>query len=343
MNWKRLSHYEFWPYWVFYFPAYFYYFYLAIKSRRWVYFSVLNPCMEFGGAFLSSKHNYLKNIDPEWTPITLYISDIENFESLNNQLKVKNLYFPMIVKPDMGERGKNVEKVASFEELKIYLSTINQSVLIQEYIEYPIEIGILFYWDIEGTPQITSVGKKEFCKLTGDGKRTMETLVKENHRIAHRASILKERFESQWQQIIPKGKELLVEPIGNHNRGTTFLDARENKSKEMLDWVVKCLQNLPDFDYGRIDLKIKNWNAFKDNNGIKILEINGVNSEPIHIYDPSCSIWNAYKSIFYHMQIIYQLSQEKLNKQSKTLSLFEFISGAREVLSKKGPSQISYT
>ena len=106
----------------------------------------------------------------------------------------------------------------------------------------------------------------------------------------------------------------------------------------------RCVgSHLPDFDYGRIDLKIENWNSFKTKTGIKILEINGVNSEPIHIYDPNFSIWNAYKTIFKHMHIIYQLSQHKLNNQSQTLSLFEFISGARKVLSKKGASQISYT
>jgi len=299
--------------------------------------------MKFGGAFLSSKQNYLKKIAPEWTPKTLHVSDFKDFEFIKNQLKAKNLNFPLIAKPDMGERGKNVEKMESFNELELYLKKIDQSVLIQEYIDYPIEIGILFYWDVDGIPQITSVGKKEFCKLTGDGKRTLESLVKGNHRIAHRASILKERFKNQWHHIIPKGKELLVEPIGNHNRGTTFLDARTYKSKEMLNWIENCLQNLPDFDYGRIDLKIKNWNAFKENTGIKILEINGVNSEPIHIYDPSSSIWSAYKSIFKHMHIIYELSRQKLNTQSQTPSLFEFISGARVVLSKKGTSQISYT
>lgn len=343
MNWKRFSHYEFWPYWIFYIPAYFYYFYLAIKSRRWVYFSVLNPCMKFGGAFLSSKHDYLKKIPEKWTPKTLHISDLEDFELIKNQLEVMKLNFPLIAKPDMGERGRNVEKIGSLEELEHYIRTINQPVLIQEYIEYPIELGILFYWDTAGIPHITSIGKKEFCTLKGDGKLTLKKLVKENHRIAHRASILEDRFKEQWHQIMPKGKELLVEPIGNHNRGTTFLDAREHKSKEMLDWVVNSLQNLQGFDYGRIDLKLKNWNAFKENNGIKILEINGVNSEPIHIYDPNCSIWSAYKSIFNHMHIIYQLSRQKLNKQSKTLSLFEFIGGALEVLSKKRVSQISYT
>jgi hypothetical protein len=343
MNWKRFLHYEFWPYWVFYIPAYFYYFYLAIKLKRWVYFSVLNPCMKFGGAFLSSKHNYLKKIPAEWTPKTLYISDFNSLETLNSQLEDNNLTFPLIAKPDMGERGRNVELIATLKALEQYLETINQPVLLQEYIDYPIEIGILFYWDSDRNPHITSVGAKEFCKLTGDGIRTLETLVKDNHRISHRKAILKKRFKTQWHQIIPKGKQLLVEPIGNHNRGTTFLDAREHKSKEMLDWIKKCLEHLSDFDYGRIDLKIESWEAFKNNKGLKILEINGVNYEPIHIYDPSCSIWSAYASIFEHMHIIYTLSKNKLNTQSQTPSLFEFISGARVVLCKKGTPQISYS
>jgi|TARA_B110000967_G_scaffold105515_1_gene108244 hypothetical protein len=299
--------------------------------------------MKFGGAFLSSKQHYLKTIPDLWKPITMLVSDLDDFESIKKQLEGMKLNFPLIVKPDMGERGKNVEKLDSLNELKTYLSTINQSVLIQEYIDYPIELGILFYWDTNRAPQISSIGTKDFCKLIGDGTRTLKTLVNANHRIAHRKSILENRFKTQWNQIIPKGEAVLVEPIGNHNRGTTFLDARHHYSKEMLEWVVSCVQHLPGFDYGRVDLKIENWNSFKTKTGIKILEINGVNSEPIHIYDPNFSIWNAYKAIFKHMHIIYQLSRQKLNNQSQTLTLFEFISGARMVLNEKRASQISYT
>jgi glutathione synthase/RimK-type ligase-like ATP-grasp enzyme len=73
--------------------------------------------MKFGGAFLSSKQNYLKKIASEWTPKTLHVSDLEDFESIKNQLKAKNLNFPLIAKPDMGERGRNVEKMESPNEL----------------------------------------------------------------------------------------------------------------------------------------------------------------------------------------------------------------------------------
>lgn len=171
-------------------------------------------------------------------------------------------------------------------------------------------------------PQITSIGKKEFCDVKGNGSYTLETLISNNHRIAHRKKILKKRFKKQWQQIIPLNKKILVEPIGNQNKGTIFYDGRNHYSEEMLEWVSDCVKNIKGFDYGRIDLKMEHWNSFKNKKGIKILEINGVNSEPIHIYDPRYSIWKAYKAIFHHMHIIYRLSKHKLNQSHQTCSLF---------------------
>ena len=334
INWKRLIHYEFWPYWLFYFPAYFYYFYLALKSRRLVYFSVLNPCMNFGGAFLSSKHSYLNEVAQKWKPKSIRVSNTIDLEFLKNKIVRESLKFPLILKPDMGERGRNVEKIENYNELEFYFKEINQLVLIQEYIDYPIELGILFFWDTDRKPQITSIGKKEFCVVKGNGSDTLETLISNNHRIAHRKKILKKRFKKQWQQIIPLNKKILVEPIGNHNKGTIFYDARNHYSEEMLEWVSDCVKNIKGFDYGRIDLKMEHWNSFKNKKGIKILEINGVNSEPIHIYDPRYSIWKAYKAIFHHMHIIYRLSKHKLNQSHQTCSLFEFIRGGQAVLNK---------
>ncbi len=65
------------------------------------------------------------------------------------------------------------------------------------------------------------------------------------------------------------------------------------------------------------------------------MEVNGVNSEPIHIYDPSYSIWNAYRDIFFQMKIIFDLSQKRLKDEYPTQSLFEFLKGTQQVLGKK--------
>jgi hypothetical protein len=343
MKLKRIHRYEFWPFWVFYIPAYCYYFYLAIKARRWVYFSTLNSCMNFGGAFLSSKSNSLKDVPQNWVPKTIYVPSNQHIAKIQGTLIAKGITFPLIVKPDMGERGKNVALLATVKELEQYLKKIKQPVLIQEYISYPIELGILFYWDTNNKPCISSIGVKKFCEIEGNGKDTLKKLVSKNHRIASRKDFLEDKFKEQWLQILPKNEKILIEPIGNHNLGTAFYDGMEYYSEEMLTWVVRCLKNISGFDYGRLDLKIENWNAFKNNNGIKILEINGVNSEPIHIYDPSYSLWKAYKDIFHHMNIIYKLSMHKTDKKTPPTSLFDFLRGAKKVLNEKKITQLLYT
>ncbi len=335
-TWIRLFHYEFWPFWVFYIPAYFYYFFLAIKSRKWVYFSVLNPCMNFGGAFLSSKNKALQNIPKEWVPKTLLVNPEEDFSRIKKGLQKEKIKFPLIVKPDMGERGKGVEIIPELSDLENHIAGLpKEPYLIQEYIEYPLELGILFYWDLEGKPQISSIGSKSFCHVIGNGKDPFKALVKKNPRLATRIPLLEKRFKKEWETILPKDKHLLIEPIGNHNRGTTFLDGRNYYSKELLDWTANCARQIPGFDYGRFDIKIKDKNAFKRKKNIKIMEVNGVNSEPIHIYDPNYSIWNAYRDIFFQMKIIFDLSQKRLKKEYPTQSLFAFLKGTQQVLGKK--------
>lgn len=335
-TWIRLFHYEFWPFWVFYLPAYFYYFYLALKSRKWVYFSVLNPSMNFGGAFLSSKNKALQNIPKEWVPKTLLVNPGEDFLRIKKGLQKEKIKFPLIVKPDMGERGKGVEIIPKLSDLENHIASLpKEPYLIQEYIEYPLELGILFYWNLEGKPQISSIGSKSFCHVTGNGKDPLKVLIKKNPRLATRIPLLKKRFQKEWKTILPKDNRLLIEPIGNHNRGTTFLDGQSYYSKEMLDWAENCARQIPGFDYGRFDIKIKDKNAFKRKKDIKIMEVNGVNSEPIHIYDPNYSIWNAYRDIFFQMKIIFDLSQKRLKDEYPTQSLFAFLKGTQQVLGKK--------
>ncbi len=342
MTLKRIYHYEFWPFWLFYIPAFFYYFFLAIRAKRWVYFSTLNNSMNFGGAFLSSKNNYLKEIPIKWVPTTIFVPPQENFNKTQKKLREKKITFPLIVKPDMGERGKNVALLSTPKELEDYLKKANQPSLIQEYISYPIELGILFYWNTKKRPVISSIGVKTFCEIEGNGNDTLKQLVSKNHRISKRKEFLSRKFKKDWHRKISSGEKILIEPIGNHNLGTTFCDGRKNYSKEMLLWVANCVKNIPGFDYRRLDIKIKDWSAFKNNDGIKIIEINGINSEPIHIYDPNYNLWKAYRDIFQHMNIIYKLSKNKRELKIKPISLIEFIMGAKKALNQKKITQHLY-
>ena len=102
--------------------------------------------------------------------------------------------------------------------------------------------------------------------MTGNGKDPLKVLIKKNPRLATRIPLLKKRFQKEWKTILSKDKRLLIEPIGNHNKGTMFLDMRYKISEDMLKWIENCAKKIPGFDYGRFDIKIKNWDAFSSSN-----------------------------------------------------------------------------
>lgn len=293
--------------------------------------------MNFGGTFMSSKYRYLKELPYQWVPYSLIVKKSDSVNDVINNMSKSNIYFPIIAKPDFGERGKDVAKIECIEELKNYFqNTKYQTILLQEFIDYPIELGILFYWDTDGVGRISSIGIKNFCTIKGNGKNTFGQLVRRNPRIVRRKRILKNKFQDLWNSVLHPSQEILVEPIGNHNRGTEFLNGNSKYSEEMLEWVKETVSHISEFDYGRLDLRIKDWDSFKRKEDIKVLEINGVNSEPIHIYDPSYGIIKAYKDIFKHMGIINRLSIHKMNKQ-KPSSFRHFLRGTIDYIKKNEP------
>lgn len=48
----------------------------------------------------------------------------------------------------------------------------------------------------------------------------------------------------------------------------------------------------------------------EDGINFKIVELNGINSEPVHIYDQQTGLFNAYKDFFTHMRYMYEISEE---------------------------------
>ena len=329
---------EFWPFWILYIPTYFYYFFLAIKSKRSLYFTLLNNGMTYGGAFFTSKNAVLRNLTKSVLPKTILIQPRTNFTHLKQLIFENKISYPLILKPDKGERGKGVEKINNDIELQAYQKRFGKiPFLVQEYIDYPIELGVLFFWTPDGVPTISSVVQKHFCSITGNGTDSFGTLVQQQERIRHRKKIIAARFKEQWNSIPEKGVQTILEPIGNHNKGTMFLDMRYKISEDMLQWIENCAKKIPGFDYGRFDIKIKNWDAFSSSNkeDVKIMEVNGVNSEPCHIYDPHYTLLQAYKDIFYHMRIIYELSKQKASNTRSKNRLIPFLKTGCKVLLNK--------
>ena len=306
----RIIRYEFWPFWLFYLPMYFYGLYLALRAGSFTYFTAANPCMKYGGAFDTQKFDLLSLIPTDHVPRGIRVPSDIGVKDLTGSMKDSGLAFPLIAKPDIGERGKGVEMVENKSALSAYLATQRGIVILQEYIAWPVELGVLYYKYPDGSgEEITSVIIRDFLKVTGDGQKILKSLLKEKPRARLNRKYLHEKYRNNLNQIIPEGEEILLEPIGNHNRGTCFLNRNHLINDRLLKVFSEISARIPGFDYGRFDIKVQNLEDLYEGKNIMILELNGVNSEPAHIYDPDYRLLQAYRDIGRHMKIIYRIGR----------------------------------
>lgn len=114
-----------------------------------------------------------------------------------------------------------------------------------------------------------------------------------------------------------ENEEVLIEPIGNHCRGTEFVN-RNDLIKDEIHAVFDEISSTVDgFYYGRYDLKVRDFESLYTGNGIKIMELNGVSAEPAHIYDAGYKLLDAYKDILYHWRLIIKIYRQNKAKKLK--------------------------
>ncbi|UMB54268.1 D-alanine--D-alanine ligase [Lutibacter sp. A64] len=315
-NFKKSLQWEYWPSYLFYVPVVPYAFYLALKSRSFGFFSAVNPSIEGSGNGLESKFKTIELVPDTYKPKSMFVAKNQKLEEILNNLKQKNIEFPLIIKPDIGFRGLLVKKINTEIELQNYLKKYNTiNLIIQEFISYKNECGI-FYHRIpnEAKGKITSITLKKFLAVTGDGTSNLSTLIKNNERATNYLDLVLALNTDKLKSIPKKGEKIILTVIGNHSKGTEFINGNHLITKKLEKTLDTINSSINGWYYGRIDVKFKNFEELLQGKNLKILEINGVIAEPTHIYDASKgTYYKALKSIKEHWKIIYKIGVK--NKQ----------------------------
>lgn len=305
---QRLVRWEFWPWRIVYLPIAVYWFFLAIKARGWVFFSAANPCMRFGGLVAYSKTDVTKLVPDAYLPKTVFVDVSDTLTGVLAQVREKEMEFPLIIKPDMGERGRGVKILETEDSLKTAMESIRERMLLQVYENLPMELGIMYsrHRD-EKKGKITSVVIKDFPVVVGDGKSTLLELILSNQRTRLSYKIHIKRFAHRLNEVIPNGEKIRIVNIGNHMLGTTFLNGNYLISDELVELFDKLAKQIKGFHIGRFDLRTESVESLL-NDSFKVIEVNGVNSEPCHIFHPDRSIFLAWRDLFKHWKRIADIS-----------------------------------
>ena len=125
--------------------------------------------------------------------------------------------------------------------------------------------------------------------------------------------------------MLEKGKRLILDPIGNHSRGTTFLDGNYLINDSFSAAIGQLFNSIKgEVYYGRFDIIYKSMLDFVELKNFKVIEFNGVGSEPAHIYQPGFSLFNAYQSLWQHAKILGNISLQQKKRGVQSMSWKEF-------------------
>jgi hypothetical protein len=231
--------------------------------------------------------------------------------------------FPIIAKPDRGERGWAVKKIENEAELAAYSKSVRVPFIIQEYIDYPLEFSIFYYrHPLSKKGRITSVTFKKLLTVVGDGSSSIEELIMKDQRSFLQYPKLKTDPKLDLKKILHKNEQKVLVPYGNHVRGAMFLNY--NIDEELEQVIDKISQEINGFYFGRFDLRCNSIEELKVGQKLSVLELNGAGAEPAHIYDPGFSYFSAQKVLVTHYRMMYDAAIENRKQGTAFMTFKDF-------------------
>lgn len=328
-TWRRLTRWEFWPLWVFYPPVVLYILWLGLRHRSPLLFTCANPAIPGGGLAGESKHAILAGLgNGDLVGRTLLLPDGDGsgrFAQLVAFMRGEGLDWPVVLKPDVGERGLGVAFVRSPTEALDYLERARYPVIAQERLGGR-EFGV-FYYRLPGEERgrVFAITEKHFPEVVGDGVHTLEELILADDRAVCSARTFLRRHADRLDWVPFLGQAVPLTELGTHSRGALFLDGAGLLTPELETAIDGLSRRYQGFWFGRYDLRVPDAEALRSGTGIKILELNGVSSEATSIYDPAHNVGHAWGTLFRQWWIAFEIGRRNRTLGARPTSLREVL------------------
>jgi len=234
------------------------------------------------------------------------------------------LSFPIVVKPDVGERGAGVEIVKTSADLTEKLEAETNQI-VQEYAAGG-ETSVFYYrYPEKEKGLIFAITEKRFPFVTGDGSMTLEELILSDERAVCLAEKYLERNREHLETVPAQGEKIQIIDIGTHSRGAIFLDGEWMKSDALKMQIDEICRGFEGFYFGRFDIRVESFEDFRAAKNFKIVELNGVTSEATNIYDPRYSLTDAYQILFRQWRIAFEIGAKNRRRGALPTKLTDLI------------------
>jgi membrane protein DedA with SNARE-associated domain len=332
---------------ILYIPVVVRWFLLAIRYRSVTLPTSANPMIETGGFMGESKSSVMNMVGSEqksWLAdfVTFHLNGSETESELGKAISLmteNGLSFPIVAKPDIGWNGYGVNLVEDKDHLLRYFSTFpqNETIMLQRPVLHDGEAGI-FYVRIPGEPhgKLYSITLRYFPYVIGDGKSTLANLVQTDPRTKLRAGFYLGQkgnhlgFSKEDLEHIPEKDELIrLTFIGSLRVGGLYRDAGHLITPELTARFDAIACSMPEFYYGRFDIRFESTDLLKEGKGFSIIEINGAGAEAIQAWDPNTSLLKLYREFFKAQSLLFKVGALNRSRGFKPMPVRDFLKAVK--------------
>jgi hypothetical protein len=333
-----LSFFEFWPMWAFYPPVVLYAGWLMLRHRGILLPTVANPSFPGGGFFGESKAEILtlaRRHIPDWVapfvtvtrPAMPQGATTDELRAALDQLAEAGLQLPVVAKPDLGCRGAGVKLIRSEADLAAYIEGFPRGArfLLQRLVPFEGEAGI-FYCRLPGeeTGRIVSITLKYFPHVVGDGQRTLSQLILDDPRAGRLSHLYLKRHTARLDSVPEAGAAVRLAFAGSHSRGAIFRDGTHLVTPQMQERFDALAKSLPEFHFGRFDVRFERFADVQQGHGFTAVEINGAGAESTHIWDRRTGLLKAWRDLMRQYRWLFTIGAANRARGFRPLSLEQF-------------------
>lgn len=331
------------PYILFYTPIGLQWILLGIRYRSLTLPTVANPLIEAGGLWGESKSKLMNSISEENQEFvarltTLKLESSQSAEDLLeialSKLKEKSLQFPIVAKPDVGWLGIGVRVIKNENMLLEYIKIFPKgcTIILQKLIPYKAEAGVFFVrkpGEAEG--KVTSLTLRYFPYVIGNGVSTVQELINKDERLKYKSHFylgqenMHMGLTPELLNSVPPTDELVqVAFIGSIRVGGLYIDGEKYITKQLNDRFNKIACSIPEFYFGRFDIKFKSIEHLQEGADFEIFEINGAGSEAIHVWDANMPLMKVFNELFRYQSLLFKISDSNRKRGFKPMGGKEF-------------------
>lgn len=313
---------------LFYIPIGAQWLWLGLRHRSLTLPTAADPLIEAGGMWGESKSACLRLAGPTASPWIAPFTTLRRSEGSDSAdsdharalaaLDEAGLSFPLVVKPDIGWRGFGVRLVRDSAALADYIRAYppRQTMVLQRLIPWDGEAGIHYVrrpGQAEG--RIFSLTFRYYPHVIGNGSSTLRDLILFDERANWKAEThlgsdpkhLGAASTMDLDRVPAPGEVVRLAFIGSNRVGGLYRDAAQHITPMLTQRIDEISRDIPEFWFGRFDVRFESIEKLEQGEGLTIIEINGIGGESIDVWDPAMPLGDVYRRLFRQQSTLFAI------------------------------------